>query len=194
MSGAFSQDLKRWLDPGHYPHDGMPSQLRLTTRDVVTLFWRYAGVWPTGIFRMSQWCHRHHIRVLPTVLERLNLVWFGIEISSSIPIGPGLYIAHPVGSVIMAKRIGANASFISAVTLGMRERHEFPVLGDGVVVGAGARILGGIQLGDGCTIGANAVVIEDVPARATAVGIPARLVGAKPSASPPDVFVKALDE
>ncbi len=191
---TFSQDLKRWMDPGHYPHDGAPSSVRLRRRDVIRLFWRYAGVWPTAIFRMSQWCHRHRVRVLPTILERLNLVWFGIEISSSIPIGPGLYIAHPVGTVIMARRIGANATFISAVTLGMRETHDFPVVGDGVVIGAGARVLGGITLGDGCTIGANAVVIQDVPAGATAAGVPARLIRSRPPGQALDVFAKAFKE
>jgi serine O-acetyltransferase len=59
------------------------------------------------------------------------------------------------------------------VTVGMRNEWEFPVIGDGVLVGAGARVLGGISLGDGCSIGANAVVIRDVPAGATAVGVPA---------------------
>ena len=88
-------------------------------------------------------------------------------------VGPGLYIPHPRGMVLMARRIGANCSFIHACTLGMREAWEFPVLGDAVFVGAGARVLGGIRLGDGCSVGANAVVIKDVPAGATAVGVPA---------------------
>ena len=175
----FAADLRRWIDPGAYPHDATLSSARLRARDVLKMFWRYAAVWPTAIFRSAAWCHRHHVRVLPTILERVNLVMFGIEISSSIPVGPGLYIAHPVGCVIMARRIGANASFISAVTLGMRETHDFPVLGDGVVIGAGARVLGGIKLGDGSTVGANAVVIHDVPAGATVVGIPARVVEKK---------------
>ena len=176
---AFSEDLKRWMDRAHYPRDGRPSEIRLRPRDVVLLFWRYAGVWPTAIYRLSSWCHVHHVRALPTVLERINLVLFGIEISSSLPIGPGLYIAHPVSTVIMARRVGANASFIASITVGMRETHEFPILGDGVVVGAGARILGGITIGDGCTVGANAVVINDVPAGATAVGVPARVLRSK---------------
>jgi len=178
---AFSEDLKRWMAREREPGDGTPSSIRLRPRDVIVLFWRFAPVSATFIYRISNACVRHHIRILPTILERLNLMLFGIEISSSIPIGPGLYIAHPVGTVIMAKRIGANASFIAAVTVGMRETHEFPVFGDGVKVGAGARILGGITLGDGCTIGANAVVIEDVPAGATAVGVPARILPKKPA-------------
>jgi serine O-acetyltransferase len=176
---AFSEDLKRWMAREREPSDGTLSNIRLRPRDVIVLFWRFAPVSATFIYRISNACVRHHIRILPTILERLNLMVFGIEISSSIPIGPGLYIAHPVGTVIMAKRIGANASFIAAVTVGMRETHEFPVFGDGVKVGAGARILGGITLGDGCTIGANAVVIEDVPAGATAVGVPARILPKK---------------
>lgn len=176
---AFSEDLKRWIDPGCRPVLASRSAAPLRARDVLRLFWRHAAVWPTAIYRMSAWCSGHHVRVLPTVLERINLMFFGIEISSSVPIGPGLYIAHPVGTVIMAKRIGANASFIAAVTLGMRDSHSFPVLGDGVMVGAGARVLGGILLGDGCTVGANAVVIQDVPAGATAVGVPARIIEAR---------------
>lgn len=176
---AFSEDLKRWKAREREPRDGTPSDVELTPRDVIVLFWRFAPVWATCIYRISNACVRHHVRLLPTILERLNLMLFGIEISSGIPIGPGLYIAHPVGTVIMAKRIGANASFIAAITVGMREKQEFPVLGDAVKVGAGARILGGITLGDGCTIGANAVVIEDVPAGATAVGVPARILPKK---------------
>ena len=187
----FSEDLKRWLDPGRYPKDGAPSAARLRARDVLRLLWRHAAVWPTAIFRMSAWCHRHRIRVVPTILERVNLVMFGIEISSSIPVGPGLYIAHPVGCVLMAKRIGANATIISAVTLGMRTTHDFPVLGDGVVIGAGARVLGGIVLGEGSVIGANAVVIDDVPAGATAVGIPARVLGHTNGAAPDEVLERA---
>ena len=186
---AFAEDLKRWMDPGGRPALASRGAARLRARDVIGLFWRHAPVWPTAIFRMSAWCTHRHVRVLPTILERINLVFFGIEISSGVPIGPGLYIAHPVGTVIMAERIGANASFIAAVTLGMRQTHAFPVLGDGVMVGAGARVLGGIVLGDGCTIGANAVVIHDVPAGATAVGVPARIIAARAT---PDVLLEAF--
>lgn len=181
---AFSEDLKRWMDRARRPTDGTPSTIQLRPRDVVALFWRHGAVSSTAIYRLASWCHRHHIRALPNILERLNMMFFGLEISSWISIGPGLYIPHPVGTVIMADRVGANASFIAAVTVGMREKYEFPRIGDGVMVGAGARVLGGITVGDGAVIGANAVVINDVPAGATAVGVPARILPRDTAADP----------
>ena len=78
--------------------------------------------------------------------------------------------------MIAVERIGRNCSIIAAVTLGLRNDHTFPSIGDDVFIGAGARVLGGIRIGDGARIGANAVVINDVPAGATAVGVPARVL------------------
>lgn len=188
---AFSEDLKRWMDRARRPHDGSPSPLRLRARDVVVLFWRHGAVSATAIYRMSSWCHAHGVRILPTVLERLNMILFGLEIGAAVPIGPGLYIAHPVGTVISAKRVGANASFIAAVTVGMRDTWEFPVIGDAVMVGAGARILGAITIGDGSNIGANAVVISDIPAGCTAVGVPARVLPLR--SETPELLVQVLE-
>ena len=178
---AFSEDMKRWKDRGIRPRDGAPSQLHLGVRDVIRLLWRHPQLWANAIYRASCWCHRRRIRGVTTLLERLNMVLFGLEIGPSVEIGPGLYVAHTYGTVLIAERIGANATFIHAVTVGMRNEWEFPVIGDGVFVGAGARILGAVRLGDGCTVGANAVVIHDVPAGATAVGVPA-VVRLPPSA------------
>ena len=172
----FAEDVARWADQASVPRDGSPSGHRHGLFLTLVLLWRHPGLCATALFRASVWADRHHLRGLPTVLERLNLTLFGIEISSSLDIGPGLYLAHPGGVVIMASRIGANASFIHAVTLGMRNRNEFPLIGDGVFIGAGARVLGGVRLGDGCRVGANAVVIDDVPAGATVAGVPARTV------------------
>jgi serine O-acetyltransferase len=170
---AFSEDMKRWLDQRIRPVDGSPSELTLRRGDALKLLWRHPAIWAAAIYRASHWCHLHGVRLLPTLFQRLNMLLFGIEISCSMDIGPGLYIPHPYGTVLMAHRIGANATFIHAVTIGMRNEWDFPVIGDGVFIGAGARVLGGINLADGCSIGANAVVIHDVPAGATAVGVPA---------------------
>lgn len=175
-TGRFSEDVERWVAWGRIPRDGRPSGQRHSAATTIRMLWRHPGLGATALFRAAQWADRHHLRGLPSVLERANLMLFGLEASSSIEVGPGLYIAHPSGTVLMARSIGSNASFIHAVTLGMRNRHEFPELGDGVFVGAGARILGGIHLGDGCSVGAGAVVVDDVPAGATVVGVPARPV------------------
>jgi serine O-acetyltransferase len=169
----FSEDMKRWADRSIRPRDDSPSGLRLRKLDAVKLLWRHPALWATAIYRASRWCHVHGLRGVPTLCMRLNMLLFGIEIGPGISIGPGLYVPHPYGMVLMADRIGANATFIHAVTVGMRNEWEFPVIQHGVFIGAGARILGGITLGSGCTVGANAVVLHDVPAGATAVGVPA---------------------
>jgi serine O-acetyltransferase len=109
---------------------------------------------------------------------------YGLDIVPSVAIGPGLYIAHPVGTVIMADKIGSNLSITTNVTIGMRTTPKFPTIGDNVTIGAGARVLGEIILGDGVMVGANAVVLSDVPAGAMAVGIPARVLIPQQSPQP----------
>ena len=170
------QDLRRWKLPGIVPRDGSPLAFPLSRKDVAVLLWRRPAIWATLLYSASAWCSAHHVRLLPSVLERLNMLLFGLDLSSAVPAGPGLYLPHPSGMVLMAERIGANCTFIHACTVGMRDGWDFPVLGDAVFVGAGARVLGGIFLGDACKVGANAVVIDDVPAGATAVGVPARIL------------------
>lgn len=173
--GRFAEDVERWVDPRRVPHDGCPSGRRHGVATTVALLWRHPGLAATALFRAAQWSHRHRLRGLPSLLERLTFLCFGLEVSSSMEVGPGLYLAHPSGSVLMARRIGRNASFVHAVTLGMRTTPDFPELGDGVFVGAGARVLGGIRLGDGCAVGAGAVVVDDVAPGVTVVGVPARV-------------------
>lgn len=177
MSSPFIADMKRWRVREVRPVGSAELGIELGVRAVISLLWSHPQLWATGIYRLAHWFHVHRVRLFPTLLERVNMVLFGLELGPSIPIGPGLYIPHPWGTTVMARRIGANATFIHAITIGMRQEEEFPVLGDGVFIGAGARVLGGIRLGDDCTVGANAVVIADVPVGATMVGVPARQVG-----------------
>ena len=114
-----------------------------------------------------------------------HLSRYGLEIVVGADIGGGLFIAHPVGTVVGPKRIGRNCSIIAAVTIGMRDTLDFPEIGDEVFIGAGARVLGKITIGDRAVIGPNALVISDLPAGATAVGMPAHIIRFKRMPTPP---------
>jgi serine O-acetyltransferase len=119
--------------------------------------------------------------LVPRFLSQLARFLTGIEIHPGARIGAGLFIDHGMGVVIGETAIvGDDVLLFHGVTLGgvddrLGRRH--PRLGDGVVVGAGAKILGPLDIGRGARIGAQAVVLADVPANATAVGIPARVIG-----------------
>ena len=131
-------------------------------------------------------------RVAPHPLWRMGLHWLarwlahwsrwftGIEIHPGATIGRRVFIDHGMGVVIgETAEIGDDCTLYHGVTLGgtsWNHGKRHPTLARGVVIGAGAKILGPIQIGDGAKIGSNAVVVRDVPAGATAVGIPARIV------------------
>lgn len=121
------------------------------------------------------------VPLLGFALKQLNHVITGADIAWSSRIGPGLVLWHPTGVVIgSGVVVGRDARLQQGVTLGAartRTRQDGnPVLGDEVCVGAGARVLGPVQIGDRARIGANAVVLKDVPAGASAVGVPARII------------------
>ncbi|NTU52429.1 MAG: serine acetyltransferase [Chlorobiaceae bacterium] len=105
----------------------------------------------------------------------------GADIPLDSIIGGGLLLPHPNGIVIHPEaRIGPNCLLFQQVTIGtLGHRPGTPVIGGHVDIGAGARVLGGITIGDHALIGANAVVVNDVPSRCTAVGIPARVIPPK---------------
>jgi serine O-acetyltransferase len=112
----------------------------------------------------------------------LNVLVFGIEVSPQVQIGGGLFLPHTVGTVIGAARIGDNCTILQGVTLGTSEPDmgftvsARPIVGDHVLIGAGAKVIGRVMVGDYAKIGANAVVLCDVPTYALAVGVPARIV------------------
>ena len=104
----------------------------------------------------------------------------GISLPLEAEVGPGLLIRHGQGLVVSWRStIGTDCELHQHVTLGEREEGEVPHLGDRVVVGANAVIVGAVRVGDDAVIGAGAVVVRDVPAGATAVGNPARLLPAR---------------
>jgi len=114
------------------------------------------------------------------LLGRLaRLAWKGVagtDVAGTPEIGPGLFISHGQATILSAERIGANLQVHQGVTVGWDYRGDRrPIIGDDVFIGAGAKVLGAVTVGDRARIGANAVVVSDVPAGATAVGIPARV-------------------
>ena len=140
---------------------------------------------PVLLYRLAFALERCGLGFLAKIFSLCNFVIFGIEIAARCPIGPGLVLPHTQGTVIGATRVGANVTIFQGVTLGAREldiaydTKGRPFIGDGVIIGAGAKVLGGVRLGDYSRVGANAVVLESVPAGALAVGVPARFILSK---------------
>jgi len=146
---------------------------RLSPSTAVRLICAYAGLRASLVYRLAHHLQRRRIPIVPTILTQVNLTLHGLDVVPSVAIGPRFYAPHPMGTVIMARRLGAGVTVVSGVTIGMRKGHAFPTIGDDVYIGAGARILGGITVGNRVSVGANAVVLNDVPDDSVAVGVPA---------------------
>jgi len=91
-------------------------------------------------------------------------------------IGKGLFIQHGFATIIAAKSIGENCWINQQVTIGYSNDTDMPTLGNGVTINAGAKVIGNVTIGDNSVVGANAVVVKNVPANCTVVGIPAYIV------------------
>lgn len=135
---------------------------------------------PVVLIRTAQCLYAAGWTRLAKLPALVNFVLFGIEVPPRIPIGPGLVLMHTQGTVLGAASIGKNVTIYHQVTLGAVEMDfEYlpglrPIVGDGVFIGVGAKILGSLTLGNGSMVGANAVVLKNVPPGQVAVGIPAK--------------------
>ena len=147
----------------------------------------YPGLHALWLHRVAHFLWRHRIRLIGRLLSQLSRFWTGIEIHPGAAIGRRFFIDHGMGVVIgETSEIGDDVLLYQGVVLGgttheKRKRH--PTLGNNVVVGAGATLLGAITIGDGARVGAGSVVVQSIPPGATVVGIPGRAVteGAMPA-------------
>ncbi len=168
---TFWQDAARWVVP-----ESVVSIDTVSTTKVLRLLYQNPSLRAMAWFRLANALRSVGVRGTSSWTQRRLLRLYGLELSIGLQIGGGLYIAHPVGCVLHATSIGSNVTVISAVTFGTLEAGVWPTIGDDTFFGAGARVLGAITIGSGAKVGANAVVLHDVPARATAVGVPARVL------------------
>jgi serine O-acetyltransferase len=151
----------KWL----YESDDARSQIKALATD---------GSAAMVLYRLMQGSRHAGLPALEMVFNKLNAAIGGCIIGRGAEFGPGFVLIHSQGVVINgAVRGGGNVKIEHQVTIGA-EKRESPVIGDGVFIGAGAKIVGPVNIGEGARIGANAVVVHDVPADTTVVGIPAK--------------------
>ncbi len=149
-------------------------------RSKAEVFFLYSGFKAVRAHRRANWFYRHNMKFIARWISQHSRRKTGIEIHPAAKIGKGLFIDHGMGVVIgETTEIGDNCTLYQNVTLGgtgkdQGKRH--PTLGNNVLVGAGAKVLGPFTVGDNARVAAGAVVLDTVPSDATAVGVPARVV------------------
>lgn len=140
----------------------------------------YAGFHALLAYRIAHWLRDKGVPFVPRALSQLARWLTGIEIHPGAKIGQGFFIDHGMGVVIgETAEVGDFVTLFQGVTLGGtgKERGKrHPTVGNHVVVGAGAKILGAIRIGDNVKIGANSVVLKSVPPHSTVIGVPARII------------------
>jgi serine O-acetyltransferase len=133
-----------------------------------------------ALWRLRCWARRWHVPAANHLLRRVQTSVFGIELGNAITLGRGVFFVHPIGVVVGGtSRVGDRVRFMGSNTVGASRDDGCPVVEEDVTIGAGARVLGPIRVGARAVIGANAVVLDDVPPDAVAVGMPARVVAPK---------------
>lgn len=149
-------------------------------RGVFEIIFCYPGFHAMIFYRLAHWLWNHNMKFFGRLISHFGRFMTGIEIHPGATIGRGFFIDHGMGVVIgETAEIGENCTLYHGVTLGgtswaKEKRH--PTLGNNVIIGSGAKILGPFTVGDDSKIGSNSVVVKEVPATATVVGIPGRVV------------------
>jgi serine O-acetyltransferase len=184
MLAAIRQDIRaaRERDPANP-----------TTLEVILA---YPGVHAIWGHRVSHWLWNRGAKLAARALAELTRILTGVDIHPGAALGSGLFIDHATGVVIgETAEVGEDVTLYHGVTLGgsgrdIGKRH--PTLGDRVVVGAGAKILGAIKIGDDSRIGANAVVVKEVPSSSVVVGVPGQIISRARPGSPDDSLMPDL--
>ena len=176
-------------------------------KSIASIILTYPGAKAVFFHKISNFFYLAGFDLIARIISQSVRFFTGIEIHPGAKIGKNLFIDHGMGVVIgETSQIGNNVTIYHSVTLGgispsidtERQRHEkrHPTIGDDVVIGSGAQILGPLTIGNNSRIAANAVVVKDVPENSTMIGIPARAVrvGNKGSFRPYGVDEKVKDE
>jgi serine O-acetyltransferase len=149
-------------------------------RNAIEVVLLYPGLHALWGYRLSHWLWMHHFKLLGRWVSQWSRNLTGIEIHPGATIGSGLFIDHGMGVVIgETAEIGEDVTLYHGVTLGgtsLNHGKRHPTLGDRVVIGAGAKVLGAITIGEDTRIGANAVVVRSMPSNSVVVGIPGQVV------------------
>jgi serine O-acetyltransferase len=149
-------------------------------RSTLEVIFCYPGLHAIWIHRISGFFWKHGFLLIGRMVSHLGRFLTGIEIHPGAQIGKGFFIDHGMGVVIgETAEIGENVTLYHGVTLGgvsWEKTKRHPTIGDNVVIGSGAKVLGPFTVGKGSKIGSNSVVVKEVPANSTVVGIPGRVV------------------
>ena len=153
-----------------------------------TPFLYFKGFLALQSYRIAHWLWNNKRESLAMFFQYKISMVFGVDIHPAAKLGHGIMIDHATGLVIgQTSIVGNNVSIMQSVTLGGTGKEDgdrHPKVGDGVLISAGAKILGNITIGEGAKIGAGSVVLQDVPCHTTAAGVPAKLIG-KPQTDQP---------
>jgi len=148
---------------------------------VFEIFFCYPGVWALINYRFAHFFYERGFKLIARAISGLTRIITAVDINPGAQIGSGVFFDHATGLVIGETAIiGDNCLIYQGVTLGgvsLEHGKRHPTLQNGVVVGAGAKVLGNITIGENSKIGANSVVVKDVEPNCTAVGVPARILG-----------------
>tara|TARA_Y100000748_G_scaffold287848_1_gene272310 strand:- start:206 stop:784 length:579 start_codon:yes stop_codon:yes gene_type:complete len=176
-------------------------------KSTISVILTYPGVKAVFLHRAAHFFHLAGFHLLARIISQTTRFFTGIEIHPAAKIGKNLFIDHGMGVVIgETSEIGKNVTIYHAVTLGgaspsinaesQRDEKRHPTIGDNVVIGSGAQVIGPVKIGNGSRIAANAVVVNDVPEDTTMVGVPAKAIksGNKGNFRPYGVDQEVKDE